>query len=160
MANTGGEIYSFEYNKDIKYGDTVDVATINYHLDKGIEFIESLDSNISSREMWGIKTGNFVKVTSLMMSPNHWDGQLGRGNRHFFFITEGCKAETPPRGFFNEYLKDDLMKHKQVFEALGSKMRVEASDQQLSGLGFSSTQRNSVLVKVTGKTSRVLKINF
>jgi hypothetical protein len=32
--------------------------------------------------------------------------------------------------------------------------------QQLSGLGFSSTQRNSVLCRVSGSFSRVIKIVF
>lgn len=156
----GGEIYSFSYDTDIKHGACVEVATIQYSHADGIKFITSLDSSMQSRDVWGVKTGNFAKVTSLMMSPNHWDGQQGRGNRHFFFITEGCKCETSPRGFFNEYLKEDLMKHKQVFEALGSKMRVASSDDQLAGFGFSSTVRNDVLVRVTGKTSRVLKVQF
>lgn len=158
----GGEIHSFAYNRDVKQSECIEVATIEYSPETGIKFIKSLDasSSVSSQEMWGIKTGNFAKVTSLMMSPNHWDGQQGRGNRHFFFITEGCKAETAPRGFFNEFVKDELMPHRQVFEALGSKMRVEPCEQGLCGLGFSSTRRDSVLVRVTGKTARVLKVSF
>jgi hypothetical protein len=65
-----------------------------------------------------------------------------------------------PRGFFNEFLRGDLDKHKRVFEALGSKMRVPASNVQLSGLGFSSTQSNSVVIRVEGKSKRVLKVVF
>lgn len=155
-----GEVHSFSYDRDIKHGDRVEVAVVEFDHRRGFKIINSMNSTSSVREAWGIKTGNFSNVTSLMMSPNHWDGQLGRGNRHFFFIIEGCEAETAPRGFFNEYLKDELMKHRQVFEALGAKTRVEPSDHQLSGLGFSSTQKNSVILRVTGKTSRVLKVNF
>lgn len=154
-----GQVYSFSYDRDIKQGAQVEVAVVEYD-GHGFEIVQSRDSTQSSREIWGVNTGNFVKVTSLMMSPNHWDDQQGLGNRHFFFILDGCKSESVPRGFFNEYLKDELMPHRQVFEALGAKLRVEPSEQQLSGLGFSSTQKNSVTVRVTGKTSRVLKIQF
>ena len=52
------------------------------------------------------------------------------------------------------------MKHKRVFEALGSKMRVEPSEEQLSGLGFSSTQRNALVCKVSGSFNRMIKITF
>jgi phenylalanyl-tRNA synthetase beta subunit len=75
-------------------------------------------------------------------------------------MLKGCENDTNPNGFFNEYLKEDLMKHKKVFEALGSKMSVESSQNQLSGLGFSSTKRNELIVKITSNFSRVLKIKF
>jgi hypothetical protein len=57
-------------------------------------------------------------------------------------------------------LRNDLTEHRKVFETLGSKMKTEYSDDQLSGVGFSSTVDNSVLCRVQGKTSRILKITF
>ena len=94
----------------------------------------------------------------IMLSPNYWDDQSGIGNRHVFFMLKGCVNDEGPNGFFNEYLRSDLIEHRKVFEALGSKMRVEPSNDQLSGIGFSTTQRNSVVVKVTGKVTRTLKV--
>jgi hypothetical protein len=47
-----------------------------------------------------------------------------------------------------------------VFEALGGMMRVHDTDDQLSGIGFSSTQRNSVIAKIAGVVSRAVKIIF
>ena len=95
----------------------------------------------------------------MMMSPNFWD-DLNVGNKHYFFMLENCKNEDKARGFFNEFLKSELDAHRKVIEVVGSKMRTDESDQQLSGLGFSSTQRNSVLCKVKGSFSRIIKIVF
>ncbi|MGD9678170.1 MAG: hypothetical protein AB7V16_07375 [Vulcanibacillus sp.] len=155
-----GQIYSYEYNKNLKTGEKVIVAEVEFSKKNGINFISSLNSTLSSKDIWGIKTNQFHKVSMCMYSPNYWDDQKGIGNKHYFFILNDCKNENSPRGFFNEFLKDDLMKHKKVFEALGSKMRVENSDNQLSGLGFSSTQRNSIIAKVDGNFSRMIKIIF
>jgi len=43
---------------------------------------------------------------------------------------------------------------------VGSRMHTEMSERQLSGLGFSSTQRNSVTCRVTGSFTRNLTITF
>lgn len=66
----------------------------------------------------------------------------------------------PVRGFFNEYLNSELTPHRKVFEVLADKMKTPYQEHQLSGLGFSSTMRNSVIVKVDGTFSRTLKVNF
>jgi len=71
-----------------------------------------------------------------------------------------CINPDNPNGFFNEYLKQELAEHKRVFEVLGSKMKVEDDENQLSGLGFSSTLREQVICKVEGNISRLLKIIF
>jgi hypothetical protein len=155
-----GQIYSFEYRKDIKYKETVLVAEIEFNKDKGIKFIKSLDSQMSSKTIWELKTNQFYPVSVCMYSPNYWDDQKGIGHRHYFFIINDCKNEERPNGFFNEFLHEELMKQRKFFEALGSKMKVENSKNQLSGIGFSSTKRNSVICKVTGSFTRTLKIKF
>jgi hypothetical protein len=155
----GGQIYSYEYRKDIKQNEKVLVAELKFSREKGIEFVKSLDSQMSSKNVWGLKTNQFHPVSVMMYSPNYWDEQSGIGHRHYFFIMN-CKNAESPNGFFNEFLNEELMKHKRVFEALGSKMRVEPSYQQLSGLGFSSTKRNSLVCKVNGSFNRTIKINF
>jgi dTDP-4-dehydrorhamnose 3,5-epimerase-like enzyme len=92
------------------------------------------------------------------MSPNHWDGQPV-GNKHYFFMIDGCQNNGTARGFFNEFLKEELNQHRKVLEMVGSKMKI-SGDEQLSGLGFSSTAKNTLVCRVKGSFTRTLKIVF
>jgi hypothetical protein len=153
-----GEIRSYAYAKPLRAGEKVEVATVQYKTGEMV-VTKELPSNVSSKEVWGLKTMQFKEVSVLMNSPNHWDGEE-TGNKHMFFIVDDCKQPGEIRGFYNEFLTDKLHEHRKVFEVLGSKMRVAESDEQLSGLGFSNTQRNDVFVRVTGGFTRTLKITF
>ena len=136
------------------------VAEITYSKSKGIQIRELIPSTSnSSIGIWNIDTNKFHKVNVMMMSPNYWDEQ-GIGNKHYFFMLDDCKNPEPVRGFFNEYLNSELTPHRKVFEVLADKMKTPYQEHQLSGLGFSSTMRNSVIVKVDGTFSRTLKVNF
>ncbi len=155
----GGVIHKFAYDKALRDGEYVDVAELTFSKEEGIKFLKKLPSTETTKNIWGLNTNRFHKVRTVMYSPNHWDGEE-TGNRHWFFIMEGCDNPGKVRGFFNEFLKEELNRHRKVFEVLGGKMKAEVSDEQLSGLGFSSTKRNSVLVRVTGKSQRVIKLVF
>lgn len=155
----GGTKYNFVYDKALHTGKTVDVAQIRYSKKSGLEIIKSLPSTQTSKKIWGIDTHTFQKVNVIMNSPNHWDGH-GVGNKHYFFMLDGCVNDGTARGFYNEFLREDMNKHRKVLEIVGNKMRTEETANQLSGLGFSSTQRNSLLCKVSGSFSRIIKIVF
>jgi len=150
-----GNIFNFEYNRPVKKGEFVQVATVFFD-GKNFKITNSLPTTKTSKEVWNIPTMKFIPVSTLMRSPNFWNNQ-SIGNKHYFFMLEDCVNEGAARGFFNEFLRTDLIEHKRVFEALGAKMKVQHTDNQLSGVGFSSTMKNSVLIKLNNKP---LKLNF
>jgi len=154
-----GDVRKFAYPNAIPTNRMVPVAKFTVQ-DGKITWGSSLPHSSLSRDVWGMATGEFHKVKLLMLSPNHWDGEEPTGNKHYFFIVEGANNEQPVRGFFNEFLDGRLNEHRKVFEVLGSKMKTEAGGEQLSGFGFSSTKRDSVIVKVSGSFNRQLKITF
>lgn len=157
-----GEIYSFDYSNSMRTGQDVYVADVILDTNGEFTIKEKISGNskISSKTVWGISTYEFTPVSVVCYSPNYFDEQDGIGHRHLFFMLNGCKNDEQPNGYYNEFLKSELEKHKRVFEALGSKCHVEDSDDQLSGIGFSMTKRSELVVKVKGATERILKIKF
>jgi hypothetical protein len=151
-----GELHLFAYPQDVTQGKQIIIAEIDYD-GRAFAVRPKLPSTSMTKTLWNVQTNNFHRVRAMMLSPNHWAGQ-GAGNKHYFFFLAGCKNDGPARGFFNEFLRSDLDAHRKTLEIIGGKMRAEESAAQLSGLGFSSTKRAELLVRVTSNFTRVLKV--
>jgi len=153
-----GTTHHFAYEKALRTGETITVAEIEYK-NGGFKITSPLPSSQTSKTVWSLPTQAFHKVNVVALSPNYWDEKTV-GNKHYFFMLDGCRNEDRARGFFNEFLSEELNAHRKVLEVVGAKMKTEEADNQLSGLGFSSTQRNYILARVKGSFNRVVKIVF
>ena len=157
-----GRIYSYDYPYALGYKQDVPVATVHYDGRGNLSFkkenLKSTASGGASREMWGIKTNSYVPVTVACYSPNYWDEQDGIGNRHYLFMLKGCVNDEKPVAIKGEYLKHELMAHRKTFAYLENQMRVQDTEDQLSGLGFSSTQNNHFYVRVETSTEAIYKV--
>ena len=159
-VEVNGEIHSYEYNTPVR--GNVDVAEVILDQTGNFKVVDKLPGNCAtiSKDVWGIKTLQFTPVSVVCYSPNYWDEQKGIGHQHLFFMLKDCINPEEPNGYYNEFLKPELEQHRRVFEALGAKAHVKDVDDQLSGVGFSLTKRNDLIIKVKGATERVLKIKF
>lgn len=155
-----GEIHSYEYNTPVR--GNVDVAEVILDQSGNFKVVDKLPGNCAtiSKDVWGIKTLQFTPVSVVCYSPNYWDEQKGIGHQHLFFMLKNCINPEEPNGYYNEFLKPELEQHRRVFEALGAKAHVKDVDDQLSGVGFSLTKRNDLIIKVKGATERVVKVKF
>ena len=147
----GGKLAILHYEKAVSAKHEVRVAEINVSRSGTIAVTLGPDivAGHASREVWGLKTLDLVRVNALVLSPNYWDDNAV-GNKHWFFLLDGCKNPLPTRGIYNEFLHPRLEKHRRVFEVLGDKAKCPYSDEQLSGVGFSSTKKDKVTVIAMG----------
>jgi hypothetical protein len=154
-----GEVYQYAFNGAVS--GYVDVAKVT--LKNGVFTIQNVmhptDGFGVSKEIYGLQTNEFHKVNLVCLSPNHWDGNKV-GNKHYFFMIEGCKSPVGIRSFHNENLIQELLDHRKVMEVLGSNSTIESTDKQLSGLGFNATVSDELIVKLGGSHKRVIKIKF
>lgn len=153
-VESNGEISQFSYPHMITNSATVNALRL---IVKGGVVVEITTDpkvlrgagSVVPVDVWGVKTEQFVRVNTIMKSPNYWDGN-SLGNKHWFFMLAGCKNPEPTRGIYNEYLHAGLSKHSKVFEVLGDKTKCQPTDDQLSGVGFSSTRTAEAVVRVKG----------
>lgn len=158
----GGVVQTFTYAQEVRPSQRVPVVEVTF---KGGRLVSvkpgpGIVASASGQEKWGISTQEFVPVETIMLSPNHW-GDQAKGNKHHIFILRGCRNPDPTRGFYTEFLRPEMVPHRKVFEVLASEMQCQPSDDQLSGVGFSSTRKDVVTLRVTSDDStRTYKVQF
>lgn len=155
----GDESYIYSYDKPVR--GVISVAEVFY---KNGEFTVKHLLPVSggenrSMEIYGLDTGAFHRANLVCLSPNHW-GENAVGNKHYFFMLNGCATQESIRGFHVENLSGDLLEHRKVMEVLGNTTMVEPAKAQLSGLGFNATIRDEVILKLGGSHKRVIKVKF
>ncbi|MBL7253874.1 hypothetical protein [Paractinoplanes lichenicola] len=162
-TESNGKLEHYSHERAVGHKETVEVGRMTVAGEVITAFRPGKDMRAGSagQELWGITTEQFVPVSTIMYSPNYFDDNEV-GNRHYFFMLKGCVNDQPARGIYNEFLRGDLQPHRKVFEVLGDRTKCEPSEDQLSGVGFSSTVRNSVVAKVTmtGGRRRLISIQF
>jgi hypothetical protein len=75
-------------------------------------------------------------------------------------MLDKAKSPTDIRSFHNENLLPELAEHRKVLEVLGTSNVIPSTDKQLSGLGFNSTVKDELIVKLQGTHKRMMKIKF
>lgn len=144
-----GQIYEFSSTRTIRDGETIDIAIVS-KLGNNLTLKASLPHSQSTKQVWGLSTQSFHKVTSIMYSPNFWDNQT-IGNQHTIFTLEDCTNPEPTRGIYNEFLSNELQVHRKAFDLIGEKFKCDPIPGNLSGLGFSHTVQNSFTAKVDNR---------
>lgn len=151
-----GQIHQFSFAKPVPDRQFVEAMTLKIKNGQIIDLIlgAGLIGGSVPTEKWGLTTGQLVPVDSLMFSPNYWNGQ-SVGNRHWIFALKGCRNPNPVRGIYNEFLRSDLDQHRKVFEVLGSKTKCQPTDDQLSGVGFSSARGDKIIAVVKNQAYEI-----
>jgi len=138
-----GVIHQLEYTGVLR-GE----CTFSFTVNNGEVVLSNTPSELKVSK--GGSAGTFKRVSAIMHSPNHWDDN-SVGNKHTFFMLDDLEQPDAVRGFYNEYLSDELRENRKVFEVLGDRMKAQPVADQLNGVGFSETVRNTIIVKADGR---------
>lgn len=151
-----GKLTHLSYDKAVSGNVSVCIFEVRGGVITQLDPASGIVSGSASQTKWGVTTEQPTKVQTLLLSPNYWDDNAS-GNKHYIFVLEGCKNDAPARGIYNEFLRNDLDTHRKVFEILGEKTKCPVVDDQLSGLGFSSTRDDIVTVLVNNQKQYNIK---
>jgi hypothetical protein len=149
-----GQLQQYSYDKAMPNKSDVECFKLTVKDGRLVKLETQLKGGTSSQDKWGVKTQSLVPVKAMMFSPNHWNGEQV-GARHVIFALENCKNPEATRGIYNEFLKNDLTKHRKVFEVLGAKTKCAFSEEQVSGIGFTAARNDSVVIVSNGRSYNI-----
>lgn len=159
IQDATGKLYSYKYNKTVRDSESVDVCTFIYQ-DGEITSIKSnpqlqaCNENSIDGNLWNLETNKLHEVTAVTWSPNYWQDNCG--NKHLFLFIKDLRNNEPVKAIFNEYINPEYIKgkNKKVFGYIGGNLMVAPTEDQLAGLGFSTTIRNSFICAITTKENK------
>ena len=141
-----GKLYAFEGEITGNYCKLL-VAQFYYTPGVGLHSLttscrQNTAKGAGALDSWGLRPGDFVKVTGIVRSPNTWRGGAITpiNGRHMFFLLEGCQdlKGGRGRGFFTEMLKSDLRPARATLEAYNASATIAGADEaDACGLGMS-----------------------
>ena len=152
----GGKLSHFSYNKAVR--DKQDIHVVTLHMKEG-RIESSRWVTRRSRRRTSPRRSGGSRPSSTSRSTRHALPQLlgrQRGGQQAHVLRPVRRQERRAhRGIYNEFLHPRLEPHRKVFEVIGDKTKCLPTDGQLSGLGFSSTKKTDILVRVQqGKKQR------
>ena len=154
-----GKLYSFNYPHRIAQGKYVDVAYVTLKDGKFELTPKEVQPEKDNKTVWGVKMNDFIPVRLMCYSPNYWNNNVG--HQHIFFMLQDCVTDDSPNAWYNEFLNNELNENGQVMEALGNEVSVEPTENQLSGMGFSLTKREDIIVKtIVSGEEKIFKIKI
>jgi hypothetical protein len=154
----GNEIFTYHYPHNLSYKGVVKIATITVK-NRQMSIEHHVAETATNKTIWNLETGQFHKVNLICTSPNHW-GDNKIGTKEYFFMLQDCKFDNPLRSFHPDQLHSNLHAHRKSIELLSNFKLISPTREQLSGIGFNTTVRNELIVKVSGTHKRVLRIIF
>lgn len=154
-----GQMYSYNYPESVNKNVTIAEVTLSKGEFTIKHMLPVVEGEGVSKDVYGLETNQFHTVNLMCLSPNHW-GDNAVGNKHYMFMLDGATSGRSIRSFHNENLKSDLVAHRKVMEVLANTTMVESAPKELSGLGFNSTVRDEVILRLKGSHKRVIKVKF
>lgn len=145
-----GKIRKYEYNHPLPQNEKVPVAEVTLN-DGKFGIVEKIPSTVDNKKIWNIPLNSFQPITIITTSPNSWDND--NTFTHIFFILKDCICDEELNGYYNEFLTHELREHKKVMALLANKTKIEPTENQISGVGF--TRDEEIIVKIDGNLYKV-----